>query len=267
MGRRVIARYNAVDGSLLAAGLAYNAILALVPIALLVTAIGGFVLTDPTSRARFIVAVLSFAPPLAGVIDEIVRGLTRASTPLSVIGLVLAFWGTSRLFASLESGLARMFTGSPRRGFVSRYVRRVGAVVVLAVIVTAALIVVPILSVWTDIASDGGTIANAVPGLAVAAGALALTTLALACLYRVLPPSLPSWRQIRGPALWAAIALLVVTRGFTILAPRLLGANAIYGTLGTIFLGLAWLDLIFVVILLAGAWVAERTPDAEAAVV
>jgi len=132
--------------------------------------------------------------------------------------------------------------------------------------VTAALIVVPILSVWTDIASDGGTIANVVPGLAVAAGALALTTLALACLYRVLPPSLPSWRQIRGPALWAAIALLVITRGFTILAPRIFGTHAIYGTLGAIFLGLAWLDLVFMVILLAGAWVAERTPAAEAAV-
>ena len=56
----------------------------------------------------------------------------------------------------------------------------------------------------------------------------------------------------------AMVALLAITRAFTLAAPRLFGANALYGTLGTIFLGLAWLDLVFVVILLGAAWVADR---------
>jgi uncharacterized BrkB/YihY/UPF0761 family membrane protein len=58
-----------------------------------------------------------------------------------------------------------------------------------------------------------------------------------------------------------AITLFVVTRAFTLLAPRLFAANAVYGTLGTIFLGLAWLNLVFLAILLGAAWVAERVAD------
>jgi len=75
--RRVLERFGAVDGGLLAAGIAYNAAFALLPLALLVAAIAGFIVTDPDSQRRFIEAVVSFAPPLAGVVDEIVDGVGR----------------------------------------------------------------------------------------------------------------------------------------------------------------------------------------------
>jgi membrane protein len=264
--RRVVARYNAVDGTLLAAGLAYNAMLALIPIALLVAAIAGFVLTDPESQARFIRAVLTFAPPLAGIVEEIVKGLATASTSLSIIGLVLALWGTSRLFASLESGVSQMFAGYPTRGFVNRAVRRIGAVAILAFLLTAALVVVPILWVGGETVRGTGSLESVMVTAVLLAVALGLASLALTALYRLMPPILPTWHQVLLPSFGAAIALLVITRGFTILAPALFGANAIYGTLGAIFLGLAWLDLVFMVILLGGAWVAERAPEPEATV-
>ena len=265
--RRVVDRFNAVDGGLLAAGLAYNAVLALIPIALVVTALAGFVLNDPDSRTRFIEAVGTFAPPLIGVVDEIVRGLSKASTSLSVIGLVLAFWGASRLFASLESGVGQMFSGAPHRGFISRTIRRVGAIAVLAFILAAALIAIPILSVAGDMIRAAGAVESLFLTLAFVAIAFVLASVALAALFRVLPPLMPTWRQIRTPAVVTAVALLVITRGFTLIAPRLFGANVIYGTLGAIFLGLAWLDLVFTAILIGAAWVAIRSANEEAAVV
>src|SRR5204863_5710293 len=100
--RRVLDRFGAADGGLLAAGIAYNAVLALIPVALLVTGIAGFFFTDPASRADLIDTIAGVLPPLSGVVDEIVAGLTRASPSLSILGLVLAAWGTSRLFAALE---------------------------------------------------------------------------------------------------------------------------------------------------------------------
>jgi membrane protein len=262
--RRVLERFGAVDGGLLAAGIAYNAAFALLPLALLVAAIAGFVVTDPDSQGRFVRAVVTFAPPLAGVVDEIVRGMASASTSVSLIGFVLAFWGTSRLFASLESGVAQVFAGSPRRGFVSRTVRRIGSVVVLAVLVAAALVIVPALSVAGDIVRASGAVEGALLTAGLLIAALAVAALALAALYRVLPPIPPTWRAVRSPAVVVAIALIGITRGFTLLAPRLFGANAVYGTLGTIFLGLAWLNLVFLAILLGAAWVAERFADEAA---
>ena len=256
--RRVLDRFGAVDGGLLAAGIAYNAALALLPLALLIAAIAGFVVTDPESRRRFIEAVVAFAPPLAGVVDEIVRGMANASTSVSVIGLVLAFWGTSRLFASLESGVAQVFAGAPRRGFVSRTVRRIGFVIVLAALVGAALVIVPGLSVAGEIVRAAGPLEGLALTAGLVAAALLIAGLALAALYRLLPPIAAPWSVVGRPAVVVAVALLVITRGFTLLAPRLFGANAVYGTLGAIFLGLAWLDLVFIAILLGAAWVAER---------
>ena len=246
---------------MLAAGLAYNAALAIVPVALLVAAIGGFILTDPDSQRRFVQAVVTVAPPLAGVIDEVVNGLAGASTSLSVIGLVLAAWGTSRLFASLESGIGQVFAGSPRRGFVSRTVRRIAAVLVLAMLVTAALVVVPVLSVAGDLIRSSGELEGALLTIGLLAAAVVLAAGAVAFLYRTLPSATASWATVRKPAVAVAIALLVITRVFTLLAPRLFGANAVFGTLGTIFLGLAWLNLVFVAILLGAAWVADRLAE------
>jgi membrane protein len=259
--RRVLERVGAVDGGLLAAGIAYNAAFALLPLALLIAAIAGFIVTDPDSQRRFVDAVVSFAPPLAGVVDEIVRGMANASTSVSVIGLVLAIWGTSRLFASLESGVAQVFAGAPRRSFLSRTLRRIGSVIVLAALVAAALIVVPGLSVAGDVVRASGPLEGTLLTVGLLVAALAIAALALAALYRFVPPVAARWSAVGRPAIIVSVALLVITRAFTLLAPRLFGANAVYGTLGTIFLGLAWLNLVFSAILLGAAWVAERMAD------
>jgi membrane protein len=259
--RRVLDRFAAVDGGLLAAGIAYNAALALLPLALLVAAIAGLLVTDPESQRRFVAAILTVAPPLAGVVDEIVRGMATASTSVSLIGLVLAIWGTSRLFASLESGVAQVFSGTRRRGLVSRTVRRLGSVVVLATIVAAALVVVPALSLADEVLRKAGPLEGTLLSVALVALALAIAAVAVGAVYRFLPPIGARWSLVRGPAIAVAVALLVITRAFTLVAPRLFGANAVYGTLGTIFLGFAWLNLVFVAILLGAAWVAERMTD------
>ena len=73
---------------------------------------------------------------------------------------------------------------------------------------------------------------------------------ALATIYRVMPPRRPTWRAIALPAVVGAIALVVITRVFVFVAPRVFGANLVYGTLGAILVGLTWLDLVFSVVLL-----------------
>lgn len=259
--RRVLERFGAVDGGLLAAGIAYNAAFALLPLALLVAAIAGIFIGDSERQRQFVQSIVAFAPPLKGVVDEIVRGMATASTPVSLISLALSFWGTSRLFASLESGIGQVFSGTPRRGFVSRTVRRLGSVAVLAAIVAAALVVVPALSVANDLLRASGPVDGAILTIALLVAALVVASVAVAAVYRILPPVTAPWGVVRRPSVVVALALLVITRAFTLLAPRLFGTNAVYGTLGTIFLGLAWLNLVFLAILLGAAWVAERSAD------
>ncbi len=240
--------------------------LALIPLAILASGMAGFVLRDPKSQAEAVAGIVSLAPPLAGVIDEILRGLASASPSLSIIGLVLAGWGTTRLFAALESGVAQMFAGTPRRGLVRRTARRIGSIVVMTGVLVAALIGAPALAIVGAVVETSGPL-NLVVQVLLALLPIALTGLAVAAIDRFVPPIRPTWQAIRLPALTVAIVLVVLTRVFVFLGPRVFGANFVYGALGAILVGLAWLNLVFTVILIGAAWVDAREAIEEPTVV
>jgi membrane protein len=265
LARRVVDRFNAADGGLLAAGVAYNSVLALIPIGIVATGFAGLVLNDAKSRTDMIRSITAFLPPLAGVVDEIVGGLSKASPSLSVVGLLLAAWGTSRLFASLESAIAQMDTGGPRRSLVRRTARRLGSIAVLVAIVLAALLATPALAIAVEMTGIGP--AHAILDVLLAVLPPVLAGIALGAVYRVIPLPRPRWRAIGPPAVVGAVTLVILTRVFVFVAPRVFGANLVYGTLGAILIGLTWLDLVFTIVLLGAAWVLERTTSTEAAVV
>jgi membrane protein len=265
IGRRVLDRFNAADGGLLAAGVAYNVVLALIPLGIVASGFAGLVLNDPESRAEMIRTISRFLPPLAGVVDEIVGGLSRASPSLSIIGLLLAAWGTSRLFAALESAIAQINAGGPRRSLVQRTARRLGSIAVLAGIVLVTVIATPVLALAVEMNGSGP--ARPILELFLAVLPPVLGGLALALVYRLVPLPRPTWRAIVPPAVVGAVAVVILTRVFVFLAPRLFGANLVYGTLGAILIGLTWLDLVFTVVLLGAAWVRERATTVEAVVV
>jgi len=263
--RRVMDRFAAVDGALLAAGIAYNAVLALIPIGLLASGLAGLLLTDPASRVDLIRSIAAYVPPLAGVVDEIVAGLARASPSLSILGLVLAAWGTSRLFASLESAVARLDEGAPRRSLARRTAWRLGSIAVISGGFVAALVVAPALAIAVEIVGEGSGL-RAVLDLLLALLPPLVGAVALAAVYLLVPSVRPSWRALLVPAATGAIVLVIVTRVFVFVAPRIFGANLVYGTLGAILVGLTWLQLVFTIVLIGAAWVRERSTATEAPV-
>jgi membrane protein len=260
--RAVFDRYNAAGGALLAAGIAYNTLFALVPMALFAGGILGFVVTDPRSLADVRALLTDWAPPLSSVVDEVLDGLATASPSLSLIGLLGMIWGATRLFASLEIGMEAMFSGVPRRGIVSRTVRRLSSVVVIAAIVIAAFVASSLASFGAEMAPLGGP-ETAVLAVALLALPAILTSLAIAVLYRLVPLVRPPLEALVLPAVAAGVTMVVLTRIFAILAPRIFGANFVYGTLGALFVGLAWLELAFATILIGAAWVRERMLSRE----
>lgn len=237
----------------------------MIPLGLLATGLAGIILNDATSRADLIRLIASILPPLAGVVDEIVGGLAKASPSLSLVGLALAAWGTSRLFAALESGIAQMDLGGPRRSLIRRTARRIASIAVLGGILLAAVLAAPLLSIAVEMSGASGA-SRPVYDLLLALLPPVLGGVALAAVYRLVPVSRPSWPAIAMPAIVGAIALVVLTRAFVFVTPRIFGANLVYGTLGAILVGLAWLDLVFTIVLIGSAWVRERSDTSEAVV-
>jgi membrane protein len=255
--RAVFDRYNAHGGGLLAAGIAYNTLFANIPLALFGGAVLGFFVTDPTGLAKVRTALIEWAPPLASVLDEILGGLATASPSLSIIGLVGMAWGATRLFASLEMGIGAMFAEAPQRGIVSRTIRRVASVLVVAGIVIAVFLSTSVASFVSELGLMGSDAAY-LAFLLLLGLPVVVSSIALAVVYRILPPVRPTTSAFLPPAVTIGVGLVILTRVFALVAPRALGANFVYGTLGAIFVALAWLGLTYSMILIGAAWVRER---------
>jgi uncharacterized BrkB/YihY/UPF0761 family membrane protein len=81
---------------------------------------------------------------------------------------------------------------------------------------------------------------------------------AVAIVYRVVPPRSPSWSAVRVPAVAAGVGIVVLSQLFLYVAPRLIGAALLAGSLATAFVALAWLSFTFQVLLFGAAWVRVR---------
>ena len=81
---------------------------------------------------------------------------------------------------------------------------------------------------------------------------------AMILVYRVVPVPVAALGCRARPGHRRRARLTILARVFAFLAPRLIGAAALLGTLATVFAALAWLALSFQALLLGAAWVRDR---------
>lgn len=257
--RRVLDRYGAGGGALLAGGLAYAALFAIVPGVLLLSGVAGLFVADPAERARIVAVVADVLPPLRELIRVVLDEAARDAAPVSIIGAVALIWGTSRFAVAFDEAIARVTGGSRSRGLLRR---NLGAVAAVALMI-GAIVLTTLLSgalQFLEAAVASGALPFVSGAVSIAFGLLpVLATIGATMLvYRVVPVPAPSWRAIVVPGIAVGLALTVLARVFAFLAPRLLGATALLGTLATAFAALAWLALSFQALLLGAAWVRDR---------
>ncbi len=251
--------YGRAAGGLLARGLAFSALFALIPTLLLVLGLVGWAAGDAAARDRMSAVLISTFPPLAGLIGDSLEALSDGAALASVVGVVGVIWTVSQFYAALDQAMARIYSDEPERSALLRTARGIATVVLLAGSIVS-LIVLGSLA----LALDAMSAAEAPPVEAVVAllnapvVLLALTGLVVLLVYRLVPPRTPSWRAAGIPAATAAAALVVLSRAFVLLVPRLLGAEALAGSLASAFVTLAWLSLSFEALLLGAAWVRVR---------
>ena len=256
--RAVIDRYGQYGGGLLAAGIAFNALFAIIPLALFATGIIGILVKDPNAQAQITEFLTGLAPPLAAFLGGTVGNLAASSASLTIIGLLGAAWGTTRLYASIELGVQAMFSGVKARDIVAKTLRRAAFVLVVAAVIAAAIAITTVGSLLgRPLRTNEGVIAVVVSVLLFVLPYVA-AIVAIGVIYRFVPPIAPPLRAVIPPSIATGIAIVVLTQLFALLAPRLIGANAFYGTLGTVFVALAWLNLTSSVLLLGAAWVRIR---------
>jgi membrane protein len=256
--RAVFDRYGRNGGGLLAAGIAFNTLFAVIPLAIFASGVIGLIVRDPAAQDQIAKFLADLAPPLAAFLDQTVGNLAAASASLTIIGLVGAAWGATRLYASIELGLQGMFRGVKARDIVAKTLRRAAFILVIAALIGAAIVVSTLGTIVNNGTTPATGILAAVESAVLFAVPYVLAVLAIGVIYEFVPPIRPPLGAVIPPAIAAGIVIVALTQLFALIAPRLIGANAVYGTLGTVFVALGWLNLIASVLLIGAAWVRVR---------
>lgn len=256
--RGVLERYDAAGGSLLAGGLAYSALFALVPLTVLIAGLIGLIVVDVSSQAAIVEAISSVLPPLREFVSLVLAEAAGIAGAISVLGGIALVWGASRFVVAFEGAMGRIFGGTRRRGFVTRNVAAVVAVLGFIGAAVLGAVLAGLAEFLVAAEARGGPVVGIVSGLVLAIGPAVVAAGSLALVYRLVPVTAPRWGALVPPAVSVGILLSVLTRIFVFVAPRLIGAAATIGVLATAFAALAWLGISFQAILLGAAWVRQR---------
>jgi membrane protein len=261
--------FNSAGGGLIAGGLAYAALFALVPALLLVAGLLGLLVSDPERQHAAVSAIGDTFPPLAGIADETVTQVSAGAVPVSVLGLAGLAWGASRFYGSLDDAFARIFREAAPRGFVERIVRGLVSVVFLVVVFIGGVALTGIASAVIQESLFGVVVSEGTRSLwriAAPSVTAVVFVLGVGVIYKLVPDVSVPIRALWLPALLVGIVLAVFTDLFTFLAPRLIGAAAVYGSLAAIFSLMVWLATTFQVLLLGASWVRVRVEPPTPAV-
>lgn len=255
----ILARYDAAGGSLLAGGLAYSALFAIVPLALVTAGLTGLLVADPDTRAQVVDAIAGVLPPLRGLMDVVLGEAARSAAAISIFGAATLIWGGSRFILAFETALSRVAGGPRSRGVVHRNVIGLVTAILLVVTVILGALLAGLAAILDEAVAGNEILAlSLVTRLTLALLPIAIAIAAMALIYRFVPESRPSWRATWIPAMTIAVILTILMRVFVFLAPRLIGAASTIGTLATAFAALAWLSLTFQAILIGAAWTGQR---------
>jgi membrane protein len=251
--------YGRAAGGLLARGLAFSALFALIPTLLLVLGFVGWIAGDAAARDRISATLVSTFPPLASLIGDSMQALTDRAALTSVVGAVGVIWTVSQFYGVLDTAIARIFSDEPERSTLARTARGFVAVALMVGSIGGLVMLGSlVLALEATSATEAGPLALLVAVLDSPLVLLVLTSLLVLLVYLRVPPKVPTWRASLIPAVAVGAVIVVLSRAFTFLVPRLVGVEALAGSLASAFVTLAWLALLFQALLLGAAWVRVR---------
>lgn len=254
-----VRRHALRDGALLlASGVAFDGLLAVLPFLLLVVSVASLVL--PLSAGAAASDVVSFVAQLLPnaseasrqVLAGLLRDIVRTRTELGIVGALGFLWFSSRLFASLRSVMARVFAEPEKRSGLHGVAFDLWLTVIAAAfgagwVAVSALLAAASAAGRRILAGAGGAAWSVSrPAELVAAHllALVLVTGIFFALYRALP---------RRKVPWPSVLIAATTAGVAFEAARWI-FGAIWLRLGqfTIYTG----SVAAVVLLMFWAWYA-----------
>ena len=246
--------------SIVAAGMAFYAFLAMVPALAALISIYALI-ADPATVTQHIESIAHVLPEQTRPIlhDQLTRlsSNDEAAGWGVAVGIFLALFGAMKAVTALITGLNITYDESERRGFFKLYA--VTFALTLAGII-GALLVIGLVAVGPTLVRvlGGGESAASIFKIVSWPLLAGLFMFALAGLYRYAPcRQKPQWRWVTWGATTATVLWMIGSAGFAFYASKFGGYEETYGSLGAIVIFLMWMYITSYVILLGSELDAE----------
>lgn len=241
--------------SLIAAGVAFYAFTAMVPLLAATVLVYGLVAEPQTVLAQMETLTEVLPPEAAKLIGEQLLNVVETNKGAKGFGLIaalaIALWGASKGAGAVVTALNIAYEEKEERGFVKRTLLNLAMVVAGVIGVLLAVAAIGTLSHLDNLFPSA-------PGALIFLGKLA-SWVVLALLVAGGAASLYRWAPDRDEAKWswltpgsafAAVGIGVLTIGFSIYVANFGNYNATYGSLGAVVVLLTWLYLSALILLL-----------------
>jgi membrane protein len=254
VAKRVWAAAKKDNLTLLAAGVAFYAMLALVPSLIALVTVYALV-ADPSKISEQIEPVTTLMPQEAAtLLEQQLTAIVESSSGSLTIGLVVsvavALWAASGAVGALVTGINAVYHQDEERGFVKLKALALGLTLGGVVVAVLALLLVAAFPAAVD-ALSVGTAGRVVAELGRWLLLAALIALALSVFYRVSPGRRPSRsRWLSWGVVIALVIWLLGSIGFSLYVANFGSYNKTYGTLAAVIILMLWLYLSGYVILL-----------------
>jgi membrane protein len=247
--------------SLLAGGVAFFALLALVPALVAIVSIYGLFANESTV-VRQVGDVLGAAPKevrelVTTQLTSIVNGSSGAAGLAAVVGIVVALWSASSGMKQLIGAINMAYDEDEDRGFIRvraiSVAMTLGAIVFL-VVAFGAIAVLPAALAKTGLPVGGRIVVGVLRWIVLLFGLLA----GLGVLYRYAPArSEARWEWLSPGAIFATVSWLIVSFLFSIYTANFGRYNETYGSLAAVVVVMLWLYLTAAVIIVGAEFNAE----------
>jgi membrane protein len=241
--------------SLIAAGVAFYAFTALVPL------LGAVVLTyglvaEPESVMRHFQALSTMLPADAArlVGEQLLNVVNTAGSKKGfglVVALAIAFWGATKATGAIVTAMNIAYEEEETRGFVKRTLLNLVMVVGAVFAVGLAMAAITVFALLEDLIPGAP---SAVLFLIKATSWIVLAVIAaggVAAAYRYAPDrDVAKWKWLTPGSAFAAIGWGLLTAGFGVYVANFGNYNATYGSLGAVIVLLTWMYLSALILLL-----------------
>jgi membrane protein len=266
LASHTIRRYSDDNCSLLAAAISYYVLFSVVPLTIFLASIFGFVMRNENTRQEVVDRIVQ-ATPLeqkqgTNVVSDTIKGVSRVSAPLTVVGLVGLAWSASAMFGAIRRGLNIAFGVETGRPVVQQKLVDFGMLMGLGLMLALSVAGTGLLSALEARSSDflGPLAGNSLFWEVVLSLIPAVLSFLLFLLvYRYVPAAGVGFRDVWPGALLAAVLFEVLKNGFAIYIANFNNYDLAYGALGGILLFLLW-TYVTANILLLGAELASEYP-------